>query len=86
MMILDRNGFKAEISVVRDGQDETLSFLSDQVLSSENGCLVVSEGLVCITKMIAFINRQDEFEELPPRDNDFILINGKKFKCVGSFN
>ena len=82
MIILDKNGFRADVSVVQDGKDETLAFLDDQISSSDGNCFIVAEGMACITKMVAFINRQDEFDGVPCNPNDYISINGRKFRCI----
>ena len=81
MRVSDNTGLNVDLTVVSNGEDETKSFLEKEIISDAGDELIVSNVISCLIKMMSFVNRQDEFEDLTPDDEDYVMINNKKFKC-----
>lgn len=81
MRVSDNTGLNVDLIVVSNGEDETKSFLEKEIISDAGDKLIVSNVVSCLIKMMSFVNRQDEFEDLAPNGEDYVMINNKKFKC-----
>lgn len=80
MIIEDKSNFTADLVVICKGKDITSEFLHEFIIDDTTN--EVSSGYSCVNKITRFINRVGEFEGIECRDDDYAVINGKRYDCV----
>lgn len=85
MKIKGSNTVIVDFTLVQNGIDETENFIRESIIGKEGDVTIVKNVMKCVGKASNFINRCGEFEALKPSDNDYMIVNGKKFSKIGLF-
>ena len=68
-----------DVEIIHEGKNITKEFLEEFILD-ESG--LVDDKMKCMDKMLKFLNRLNEFENIPLCETDSIIINGKTFSSI----
>ena len=75
MLIEDKTGFKVNLQVFNDGEEITEEFFEEFAEKKDGDTLLVDQSVECIMKVMRFLNRLGEYNNVESNLNDYAMIN-----------